>query len=209
MPGVYRRVSLPGTGRVTLSLRDQLLKAGLVSKKDVDKANRDKKAERKRKQGHRKRKGQARAEAEAARQAALEAELLAKAEARKERDEAREVHERVHRIRQIILGNRMGAKGPLPFHVHSLDGRHLHRLQLPERVAFGLRCGELAVAALQDDDEARYYVIPRRAADKLADLAPEHLVFRVTDTHGISAPEEQFLQREWEPSLRPHKVPAG
>ena len=193
-----------------MSLRDELLKAGLVSKKDVRRANRDKKKTRKQEQGSRRRKRAEQAEAEAARQAALEAERQERLACRQELDEAREEHERVNRIRQTILGNRLGAKGHTPFWVRSPDGRHLHRMSVTDRIAFDLRCGHAAVAVLLEPDrEPEYYVISRRAALKLEEIAPEQVVFLVTDTAGLSHPEEQFLQQEWEPSLRPHRQREG
>ncbi len=192
-----------------MSLRDQLLKAGLASKKDVRRTNQELKEERRTEQASRKRKAALRAE-EAAARALAEDELKHKAEERRAREEAREADERVHRVRQMLQANRMGAKGRVPFHVRSLDGRRVHRLQVPERVAFGLRCGELAVGAFAEPGaEAEYYIIPSRTATKLASLAPEHLVFHVVDTQGISAPEEGFLTAEWEPSLKPHRLPQG
>jgi len=190
-----------------MSLRDQLLKAGLVSKKDVRRAGQEKRKERKKHQGERKKKSELRAEEAAQRRAEEKAALEERLQARQEREVVREEVERAQRIRQIVLGNRMGGRGPVPFHHKGRDGRTLHRLEVTERLAWSLRCGKLAVAALPEPDgTASYHVVTTRAADKLAEFAPELVVFRVIDTTGISAPEERFLSREWETSLVPHRV---
>ena len=189
-----------------MSLRDQLLKAGLASKKDVRRANQELRSERKHDQGHREKKRDVEAAEAAERAAAEEQALKERAAARHDREAVREEHDREHRIRQIVLKNRLGGKGSVPFFHKTADGRHLHRLDVNDRMAFGLRCGELAVAALPEPDGTSYHVIRLKAADKLAEIAPETVVFRVTDTAGISRPEEQFHERLWDATLRPRRI---
>jgi uncharacterized protein YaiL (DUF2058 family) len=190
-----------------VSLKDQLLKAGLVSKKDARRAGQEKRKERKKKQGQRRKKSALRAEEEARQRAAAAKASEERIRARKEQTAVREERELTQRIRQIVLGNRMGGRGPVPFHHKGLDGRTLHRLELTEKMGWNLRCGKLAIAALPEPGGAMsYHVVTVRAADKLAELDPTLVVFRVSDTTGISAPEEGFLSREWEPSLTPHRV---
>lgn len=190
-----------------MSLRDQLLKAGIASKKDVRRVNQELKAERKQEQGHRDKKRVLTAAEEAARREAEEQALRDKAAARKEREAAQEVHERAHRIRQIVQQNRLAGKGPLPFFHRALDGRRLNRLNVSDRTAFGLRCGDIGVAGLVEPDGTEsYHLLRRAAAQKLAEIAPEAVVFLVDDTAGISRPEEQFIERPWDPSLRPHRL---
>ena len=190
-----------------MSLRDQLLKAGLASKKDVRRVNQELKAERKQEQGHRDKKRDVTAAEEAARREAEEQALRDKVAARKAHEAQQEAHDKVHRVRQIVERNRLGGKGPLPFFVKGLDGRRLHRLNVSDRTAFGLRCGDLGVAGLSElDGSESYHIVRRDAAHKLAEIAPEALVFLVDDTAGISKPEEQFLEKPWDPSLKPHRV---
>lgn len=188
-----------------MSLRDQLLKAGLANKKDARRVDLEKKQKQKAEQGQREKarvlaEKQAREAAEQAEQAERERLLT-----RKQREQERSEVERALQIRQIITANRMGARGTTRFYFKDLDGKRVHRLMLPEAIAFKLRCGMLAIAALPGP-EPTYHIVNKRAADRLADLAPELLVFRVLDTKGISRPEEDFLHQQWEPSLRPHRV---
>ncbi len=183
-----------------MSLRDQLLKAGIASKKEARRADREKKEARKKAQATRRKKREVQAE-EAARLEAEREAARAEALAERRRVEAeREAAERENRIRQLVRGNRLGARGPVIFHFVGRDGRRVHRLSVNDRIAWQLRCGEVAIAA-DPDTEDDYVVIPARAAEKLEAVAPELVVFRVTDTRGISAPEEAFLERQWEPTL--------
>jgi hypothetical protein len=48
-------------------------------------------------------------------------------------------------------------------------------------------------------------VVTGKGARRLLEVAPERLVFYVEDTKGISDPSEQFLHRQWEASLAPHR----
>lgn len=190
-----------------MSLRDQLLKAGLVDKKAVARANREAKEARRDDQGHRQRQKQAQREAEARAAAEREARLREKAEARRAREEAREAAERSVRVLQIVRANAVRGRGTVPFHMIGADGRTVHRLMVSEPIAFKLRCGELAVAEAPAGGgrAAELVVVSLRGAQRLAEVAPEAVRFRVVDTRGISAPEEGFLRAEWEISLRPHR----
>jgi len=190
-----------------VSLRDQLLKAGLASKKDVRRVNQELKAERKQDQGHRDKKREVVAAEEAAKKAAEEQALREKVAARKAHEANQEAHDKVHRVRQIVLGNRLGAKGGHPFFHKCLDGRRVNRFYVSDRTAFALRCGDLAIAGLVEPDGTEtYHLLRRDAAHKLAAIAPEAVVFLVDDTTGISKPEEQFLERPWDASLKPHRA---
>ena len=184
-----------------MSLRDQLLKAGVASKKDVARVERQKKQDRKRKQGHRKRKNQLEREAEAAEKAARAAELERLAAERSEREAQREERERELRVRNLIRGNAVRTRGPQSFWVKRPSGR-LARLSVAPRVAMTLRCGELGIAGLDGEP----VIVARRAIDTLLDIAPEAVWFFVADTKGISEPDEAFMDPDWDISLVPHRV---
>jgi len=187
-----------------MSLRDQLLKAGVASKKDVARVERQKKHERRKKQGNRKRKTQAERDALAAQEAARQAALQAKQARRAQREAARAEQERVLRVRNLILGNAVRTRGPQPFWVKRPNGR-IVRLQVAPRVAMTLRSGELAVAGLDGEP----VIVAKRAADVLSDIEPGAVWFYVREPSGPAGPDEQFLMPEWDISLAPHRVKAA
>ncbi|MFT4622446.1 MAG: hypothetical protein ACI8PZ_001102 [Myxococcota bacterium] len=194
-------------GEVSVSsLRDQLLAKGLVSKKKARQVARDLKSQRKQDQGARQKKREAKARA----QAEAEAEAAAKnaeraAEATRRRSE-RERTERALQIRQILLGNRLKVSGILRFHHRSADGRFLPCVKVSERAAFQLRNGELGIAALPRGGGFDYVVVPRRAVERLTALAPQVVVFHVTDATGLGAPELALAPSTADGDLRAHRL---
>lgn len=186
-----------------MSLRDQLLKAGVVSKKAHAAAERAKKKERKKKQGNRDRKSQI-AKAEAARREREQAEALQERRERREKlDAEREEREHALRVKQIVLGNAVRGRGKQHFWVRRPQSNELVRLAVHERIAFKLRCGELGVVGLAGGEPV---VVARRAVDKLREIEPTAVWFAVDDTTGLSAPEEAFMVPDWDISLVPHRV---
>lgn len=109
-----------------MSLRDQLLKAGVASKKDAARVDRQKKHEQRKKQGNRKRKSVAEREQQAAETAAREAAVHAKLVARKQREAEREAAEAGLRVRNLITGNAVRGRGKQPFWVKRPSGRLCH-----------------------------------------------------------------------------------
>jgi len=188
-----------------VSLRDQLLKKGLVSKKQAREANRALKKARKKDQGSRRKKkvvARETAEARAEREAA---ELEERRKRRLERDEAKAQVERALRIRNLVWGNRIRVGGKQPFWHPTLDGKQLLRMDVSLRAAEQLRRGELAIAAFDHGNRVDYVVIRGDAARTLRELGARVVVFLVEDVKGILEPEEQFLRRDWESDLRPHR----
>ena len=162
-----------------MSLRDQLLKAGLVNKKKVRQANRQLKKKRRAEQGSRSsKKARQRAEEQAAEAAkAQRAERVraerAKAHARKEQEARRRAIQtwlRTHRVP-------MRAGNQLFFHL-AANRKKLVRCMFPESVVMELRRGRLAVAwdgpSSRDPD---YLLLPDRTAARIAELAPQRLLF--------------------------------
>ena len=130
---------------------------------------------------------------------------------RKAREDERERLERRERVRQTVRDNQVRARGNVVFHFKKLNSNRIGRLKTSEGVARRLRAGEAGIAALppplgRDEEAEDYHVVGIKAVRKLEVIAPEFLVFYVSDTTGISSPEERFLEQEWEISLTPRRV---
>lgn len=189
-----------------MSLRDQLLAKGLVSKKQAKRADQEARQERKQQEGALKRKHVR--EAEAHQQA--EAERMAQVQDRQVRRAAYEAQraqtERALQIRNTILGNRIRTGGNVPFHHLAPDGRTLPRMWVGRAVAEQLRRGDAAIVAESSRMDSPFVVVTRQAAVKLDAIAPQLVVFWARDAVGAAAPDQQILARDWEPSLRPHRA---
>lgn len=192
-----------------MSLRDALLAKGLVDDKRARRLDREAKAERKAKQGNRARRREEEAAADAA-EAARDEERRAQAQAdRTTAAQARDLHEHAHRVRRIVLDNRLGGRGPIVFFHRIGTSARIGRLQLPEALARDLRVGRAAIAALPRDGGGwDHHVVGERGARKLLEVAPETLVHWVDDERGTLDPSEVLLPPLGEPSLRPHRVRA-
>ena len=193
-----------------MGLRDQLIAKGLASKKRGREVERELKQSRKTEQGRKKKQRAVAAEERAAAERFESQRREERARARDAYARARAETERVLRIRQIVLGNTLPAGGKHAFYHRSVDGRHLCRLEVPEPVAFQLRCGDLAIAGIETGrGTARYCVIPARAARTLEELAPDVLVHWVhqdgSAALGLSDPALALSSRDWDPDLRAHR----
>jgi uncharacterized protein YaiL (DUF2058 family) len=184
-----------------MSLRDQLLAKGIVSKKDVRRVDQQQRQERRDQQGSKARKSELEA---AAREAAAAAEAEAtrvKLEQKKAREAAREAVERANQLRQIVVANAIRSRGKFRFFHRKLDGVHIGRMEVSERVARSLRVGELGIAAIDDGEDAEYVVISARAARRLRELAPERVVHLVEDLRGLGDGGEGLFEADWEIGL--------
>ncbi len=189
-----------------MSLRDQLLKKGFASKKDAKRVNRELKKKRKKKQGGRDKRAAVQAREQAAAAEAIEARLQERARGRRLREGERAAIEHQLRVERIVLDSRIRGRGKLRFHFKKLNGRNIDFVSVSHKVALKLRVGEAAIAAVKHDDRPEdYWIIPASKARKLLELEPLLVVFFVQETAGISAPEEAFLEPDWEISLRPHR----
>ncbi|MEN0060931.1 MAG: DUF2058 family protein [Myxococcota bacterium] len=190
------------------SLRDQLLAKGLVDKKRKRKLDRELKAERKQQQGSRKRKKEQEREAAEAERQRREADQAARMAERLRQQAKAEVVQRRLRARNLILGNRVNpGRGQRFFFVK--PDRHIGEVDVSSGVAFQLRCGEAALAQLEDGHLNEVFVIKRKAAQLLSEIAPEHVRFFVADPDGLSAPDLAFHKRDWPVELGPHKATAA
>lgn len=163
-----------------MSLKDQLLKAGLVSKKQARKSDQKKRKQRKKAQGSR----EARAVLDA-RKAKADKEQRAREkrerlEAKRARERAREQQEMVRRVDQILNAHRVSFQhGRQPFWYPSPDKRFLFRLNLPESVAYELHGGKLGIAYRKSatTDEPDVVLIPRETVERIQRLAPQRILF--------------------------------
>ncbi len=185
-----------------MSLRDQLLAKGLVTKKQARKADQEKRRAQKAKKGKKKRKKLLDSEARAATEASQQAKLAEKLAERRARETERERMERALQIRNTAIGNRLRSRGSYVFHHRSLDGTKLLRMCLSERMADQLRRGDAAIIGI----DGQYFPITRRGAEKLDDLAPQLLVFWQRDTKTLSRPDQRPVKRDWEPSLNARRA---
>lgn len=190
-----------------MSLRDQLVAKGLVSDKRKRDVERQLKRDRKHKQANKRKLREERAEAEA-REAAAEAARREQAiRDREAAAAARSAHEHTYRVRQIIEANRMGRGGRTRF-FHRIGGTgRIGRMQLPESLVRDLCMGRAAIAGFMDDTGRPVaHVVPRKAAEKLAEVEPSAIWHWVRDGGSLDDPAEAPLRVSWEPSIRPHRV---
>lgn len=188
-----------------MSLRDQLLKKGLASKKDARRVDRDLKNQRKREQGSKKRKAALAREEKARLAAEKEAQAAERLAARKEREAARDRYEHALQVRNLLLGHRLKNRGGHPFHFKAKDGRTVLRMFVHPRVAEELTLGTLAIAWLDHGNRDEYLLIGRKGAEKLTEIGAENVL--VHWHRGEPDASERPLHRDWDPSLRPHRVP--
>jgi uncharacterized protein YaiL (DUF2058 family) len=165
-----------------MSLRDQLLKAGIVDKKKVQETNRQLKAERKVAAGHRESRDDRDAR-EAAEAAARAAQAAAEAERRraerKLREAEREIADRKRLIGNLLRAHRLPEKrGNQPFFHCGADGIAVNRLMLPESQAWDLRRGRLAVAWCGErPSDPQYALISREAAERVLRIDGGRILF--------------------------------
>lgn len=161
-----------------MNLRDQLLKAGIVSKKDAEGAARDARKQQKVQQGNQEAKRVLEQREAAAREAAREAHEVERLARRKDAEERARRETVLWQGRQILSTNRIRYRpGPQRFHHRSPDGKEAWKLHLPERLAEDLRRGRVAVAWIDGGAEPHVVLVDRETADRLAAVRPELLLF--------------------------------
>ncbi len=192
-----------------MSLRDQLLAKGLVTKKKAQQADRALKSERKRKQADKKKKRVLAAEAASAESAATAERERALRQRRVEHQIAREADERTLRVRNLISGNRVQPGRGHRFWHRDAKGTHLLAMSVSTGVARELRSGAMGIAALDLGTRIDYVVVRGTAARTLWELAPAVVVFWFADTAGVSDPDNAFLPELPEPDLRARRATAA
>jgi uncharacterized protein YaiL (DUF2058 family) len=175
-----------------MSLKDQLLKAGLVNKKQVRKSNQNAKKERRQQQGSRERQAIVQAREQAEKQAVLEQTREERREARRQRERIREQEEAVRRVGQILAAHRLRFRtGNQKFWYPSPCRRYLFRFDLPESIAFDLHRGNLGIAYLGEADvpEPDVVLVSREIIERIEKLEPSRILF-----HNPSRPKEDDEQ---------------
>ncbi|MGB2682246.1 MAG: DUF2058 family protein [Candidatus Competibacter sp.] len=174
-----------------MSLRDELLKAGLVPSDQAKKLDSET-----RKHGHQLKKNKTLAAEDAARQA--DARRHAEAEAARKREQDRQLNqkreaekqrrERAARVRQLIDSHRLNEPdADLPYNFQ--DGRLIRsiRVTLPQRKALAM--GRMAILR-GDRGEFDFPLVLRDIALKVADILSERVVLLYPESSGDEAEEE-------------------
>ncbi len=187
-----------------MSLRDQLLAKGLVSKRKARKANQDQRRARRDRQGNREKKKVVAARERASKQAVEDARQAAASQAGAASRLAQQAAERALQIRNTILGTRIRPGRGATFHHRALDGPGIVRLSLGQSLARKLQRGEAAIAAMRSVNGVSYEPISHRGAERLAELAPGLLVHWAQGE--ATEADLAFSPRDWEPSLQARRA---
>lgn len=163
-----------------MSLRDALLKAGKVSKKDAQQARTEARKKRKKKKGHviEAEQRDAAIERDAARRAERDAENRARAEQERQ---ARVAHERDAQIRNLIQAwtRRPNPKARRVWHFVRSNG-HIGRTTVDQRIAAELEFGSAAIVELPSD-RSEVRIVAVEGVRKLAGLYGEGIRFFLGD----------------------------
>ncbi len=168
-----------------INLRDSLLKAGVVAKKDVHRVQNELRKEAKQSAGNQ----EPKAIRERREREELEARVKEEEEERRRRrleSIAREQEEiRLISTRQMLRANRkIFRPGPQRFWFRAPLPPQIWRLDLPERLAHDIRAGALAIAWCDDqhpdqrpDQRQEIVVIDRDVAARVLERRPELILF--------------------------------
>ena len=170
-----------------MSLRDELLKTGLVSSDKARKLESDA-----RRQEHQRKKGKALADEETARQA--EARQRAEAEAARKREQDRRLNlereaerqrrDHAARARQLIDAHRLNEPdAEILYNFLDRDGRWIRAVRVTPRQRKGLAMGRLA-SARGDRHEFDFPLVPGETARKVAEFAPERVLLLHPESDG-------------------------
>lgn len=154
------------------SLREQLLKAGLVDKKQVSKAKHEKRISKQ------KTKGQKQPVTQPVEDSVTREERLAYAERNRELNRLRELErkkrEALAQVKQLIKDNRLTLKerdDDEPFYF--VVGKKVKKMFLSQKISNDLTNGRLAIANL----DGRFEIISESAARQIAERNQKALVF--------------------------------
>ena len=168
-----------------MSLRDELLKAGLVPSDQAKKLESET-----RKQAHQAKKSKTLAAEEAARQA--EARQRASAEVAHKREQDRQLNlkreaekkrrEQAARARQLIDSHRLNdAEAESPYNFQ--EGRFIRSIRVTSGQAKALALGRMAILR-GDRNQYDFALAPREIALKLAEFAPERVLLLYDESNG-------------------------
>ncbi|MFZ1641001.1 MAG: DUF2058 family protein [Candidatus Contendobacter sp.] len=179
-----------------MSLRDELLKTGLVSSDKAKKLESDT-----RKQDHQRKKGKELAAEEAMRQA--EARRQVEIEAARKREQDRRLNlereaekkrrELVARAHQLIDSHRLNdPKAEIFYNFLDSDGRWIRAIRVIPSQRKALAMGRLAILR-GDRSEFDFPLLPREIACKLAEFAPERVLLLHPESDGGDDVEDENL----------------
>ncbi|MDG4552979.1 MAG: DUF2058 family protein [Candidatus Competibacter sp.] len=176
-----------------MSLRDELLKAGLIPSEQAKKRDSDT-----RRQEHQRKKNKALGVAEEARREEARQRVEAEAARKREQDRQlnrkreaeRQLRELVARARQLIDAHRLNEPSAEAIY-NFRDGRFIRAIRVTSAQRKVLARGRLAIVR-GDRDEFDFPLVPRETADKLAQFMPERVL--------LLYPESDFdeTEDEWE-----------
>lgn len=181
-----------------MSLRDELLKAGLVSADKARKLNSDT-----RKQDYQRKKSKTLAE-EAAQQAEMRRQVEAAAARKRERDRQlnleREVEkqrrEHIARAHQLIDSHRLNhPEAEILYNFLDSDGHWIRAIRVLPPQRQGLAIGRLAIVR-GDRHEFDFPLVPRDIALKWAEFAPERVMLLHPESDGSEAESDVDHQSE-------------
>ena len=181
------------------SFKDQLYQAGLITKKQLRKLNQQEKIERKRKRGNKRKKLVEQAEARAKAKEEKIARIAKIREQRAVREKEVMANLQKRQISQLLQHHRQRfRKGDHPFWHCTYSKTHVHKLWVPTRLAWELRSGAMAIAALGnvENGEAEYVVVPRDVARRIADIDSLRIVFFNETPPDRDDPAERLLGYE-------------
>jgi uncharacterized protein YaiL (DUF2058 family) len=177
-----------------MTLRDQLLKAGLVSQEKVKKVD-----SQSRKQTHQLKKNKALAAAEAARKVQEQRRLETEQEHKRQRDrqlnlereQQKQHRENAARARQLIDSNRVNdSSADIRYHF-LLDKRYIRSVWVTRQQQKQLARGSLGIVR-NEDDVHDFPLVPRETALKLAQLRADQILLLHPENQDLDIKEEAW-----------------
>ena len=169
---------------MSMSLRDQLLKAGLVNEKQAKQA-----AKQKQKQQRLEHKGQADKD-ESQRQAALQAQAEKAArdlELNREQQEKAQKKALAAQVKQLIEGSRLPRLDGDDYY-NFVDNKKVKRIAVNPQLRDKLSRGILAIVRL----EGKYELVPREAALKVQEREPQRIILLNTVSEAVADEEDPY-----------------
>lgn len=168
---------------MSISLRDQLLKAGLVNEKQAKQA-----AKQKQKQQRLELKGQAEKD-DSQREAVLHAQAEKAArdlELNRQQQQKAEQKARTAQVRQLIEGTRLPRLDTDDYY-NFVDGKKVKRISVNPMLRDKLSRGGLAIVRL----EGKYELVPREAALKVQEREPQRIILLNTVVEATNSAVEE------------------
>jgi uncharacterized protein YaiL (DUF2058 family) len=162
-------------------LQDQLLKAGLVSKKQANKAKQEQYAQTKKKKKSKSTRKAGRKPISKA-EIARAAEVARNKELSRQQAEERKQHELQAQIKQLVMQNRL-ARDDNGQAYHFALGKKIHRIFVTEEMIDRLCEGQLGIVQLEDSFE----VVPARVVRQVAER----------DTGAVVSLREPSEEEDW------------